>query len=208
MRAASTGGGCVKKAVLRPGARRARTDARASGRGAGKRSGAGAAGRAGVPPRTAPHPRSGFAGGARGAYEGGQPSYSGGCHDPGLRFRHAPDPRRRPARPRDGGAAGADLPDDGLCLSQCRPRRRPLQPAGGRLHLFAPDEPDRGRAGRAGRDARGRGRGGLLLVGACGADHGALSAHGAGLQRGGLDPALWRHRHPADPDDPPLRLVG
>ncbi len=35
-----------------------------------------------------------------------------------------------------------------------------------------------------------------------------VPADGAGAQRGGLDPALRRHRHPDEPDHPAVRLVG
>ena len=50
--------------------------------------------------------------------------------------------------------------------------------------------------------------GGLHLVGARGADHGAVPADAAGRQHHRLDPALRRHRHPVHPHHPPLRLVG
>ncbi len=76
------------------------------------------------------------------------------------------------------------------------------------LHLFAPDQPDRRGAAGAHRHARGRRRRGLLLVGPCGADHGAVPADGAGAQRRRLDPALRRHGHAVQPDHQALRLVG
>ena len=56
---------------------------------------------------------------------------------------------------------------------------RALQPAGGRLHLLPPDQPDRHDAGRAARRARGRRRRGLHLVRPRGADHGAVPADAA-----------------------------
>ena len=111
-------------------------------------------------------------------------------------------------RPGDRGAAGADLSDDGLCLPRRRPRRAPVQPAGGRIHLFAPDQPDRCGSASARRGAGGRRGGGLLFVGARGPDTGAVPADGTGAQHRRLDPALWRHGDPVQPHDPAVRMVG
>ena len=110
--------------------------------------------------------------------------FEGETHDrdPPVRLRHAADPRRCPPRSGHRRAADADLPDHGLCLPRRRTCRRAVQPAGSRLHLFAPDQPHRGRSAGTHRHAGGRRRRGLLLLGARGADHGAVPADAAGLQ--------------------------
>ncbi|CAA9435773.1 MAG: O-acetylhomoserine sulfhydrylase / O-succinylhomoserine sulfhydrylase, partial [uncultured Rubellimicrobium sp.] len=121
--------------------------------------------------------------------------------------RHAPDPCRDPARPRHRRTAGADLPIDRLRLQGRRPRRAALQPAGGGLHLFAPYQshgdgarkPDHGAGGRRGRR--------LLLLGARGADHGAVSADGAGAEHHRLHAALRRDSHAVHGGVPQVRLV-
>ena len=68
---------------------------------------------------------------------------------PELRLRDLRGPCRRRARPGDRRALDADLPDDLLRLRRCRPRRLALQPAQFRLHLFAPDQPDRRRSSKS-----------------------------------------------------------
>ena len=75
-----------------------------------------------------------------------------------LRLRDTVDACRRRPRSGDRRAGAADLPDDGLRLRRCRPRRRAVQPADRGLHLFAPDQPDQCRARDAARDARRRPR--------------------------------------------------
>ena len=71
-------------------------------------------------------------------------------HNRQLRLRDAAPsmPAPRPI-PTTGARIDADLPDHGLCVRRCRSRRLALQPAQFRLHLLAPDQPDRRGAGGA-----------------------------------------------------------
>ena len=79
-----------------------------------------------------------------------------------LRLRDPGGPCRRRARPDHRRAHHADLPDHGLCVRRRRSRRLAVQPAQFRLHLLAPDQPDRlgagGAGGQPGRRPRGGGR--------------------------------------------------
>ncbi len=59
------------------------------------------------------------------------------------------DPRRRAARPDDGRARRADLPDDLVRLRGRRGRRGPVRPAEVRQHLHAPEQPHGRRASRS-----------------------------------------------------------
>src|SRR5271155_3858086 len=54
----------------------------------------------------------------------------------------------------DAAAVAADLPDCGICVRRCRPRRLAVQPAQFRLHLCAVEHPDGVGARRAGREPR------------------------------------------------------
>ena len=115
---------------------------------------------------------------------------------PDLRVRDPRDPCRRRARPDHRRALDPDLPDDVLCVRRCRPRRLALQPAQFRLHLFAPDQPDRLGARRARRQPRRRPRRGRRRLGPCRAVPDLLHAAGAGRRVPRLAQSLWRLADP------------